>query len=693
MLAFGIKIQTFEIADDAVTNPKLADMAQALLKGRAAGAGTGDPQDLTATQVRAIINVEDGATADQSAAEVPYSNTTSGLTATDVQAAIDEIDGTLDGLANGMVFKGDHDVGGGGGPVNFPGGGTAEIGDFYVIVNAAPGGTTLGTSNPVVVHTGDNVVASSNNASETDGADWVKLDNTDLVTSVAGKIGAVTLVTGDIIGVATARLLGRDTAGSGPAEELTAADVRTLINVEDGAAAPPYVEADFANNAVTNAKLADMATDRIKGRTTAGSGDPEDLTKAQVLALLNVEDGATGDQTAGEIEAIVNHDNLLGFVLAEHVDWAGAGAGTIHVDNYIEGGAGTDVTAIHDDVAGEITAVSEKTDPIGADVILIEDSEASNAKKKVQLSNLASPSTLASGEWRFATDITGTPTGNGRWERNNAAPASTTSLVIDDLTDPGFDASNILALVRAGDSIIIQQKDTSANWERYDVTGTPTDNPSDFTIPVSLESQGTTISSNNTPCVIFILFGSPGAHTHLLADITDSGDLAALDTVDTAEIDDEAVTLAKMQHIAAQRLLGRSTAGSGDVEEMTGATALGVLGDAEKDWGARTHGFTLTSNTISSGSSTIDWKDGNKQELELDENVTTLNFTNPSQPCSLTFRVFQDGTGGRTLVWPSAIKWLAGQEPTVSAGPTDIDIFTFFWDGTTYYGAALQDFS
>src|SRR5690242_10646434 len=35
------------------------------------------------------------------------------------------------------------------------------------------------------------------------------------------------------------------------------------------------------NNVISNAKLADMATARIKGRTTAGTGDPEDLTAAQ----------------------------------------------------------------------------------------------------------------------------------------------------------------------------------------------------------------------------------------------------------------------------------------------------------------------------------------------------------------------------------------------------------------------------
>lgn len=51
------------IANDAVTNAKAANMAQSTIKGRASGAGTGDPTDLTPTQVRTIINVADGATA------------------------------------------------------------------------------------------------------------------------------------------------------------------------------------------------------------------------------------------------------------------------------------------------------------------------------------------------------------------------------------------------------------------------------------------------------------------------------------------------------------------------------------------------------------------------------------------------------------------------------------------------------
>ena len=48
----------------------------------------------------------------------------------------------------------------------------------------------------------------------------------------------------------------------------------------------------IAAGVVTNAKLANVATATLKGRTTAGTGSPEDLSAAQARAILNVADGA-----------------------------------------------------------------------------------------------------------------------------------------------------------------------------------------------------------------------------------------------------------------------------------------------------------------------------------------------------------------------------------------------------------------
>lgn len=56
------------IANDAVTNSKLANMGPNTIKGRAT-VGFGDPEDLTPTNARLILNVEDGATANVQATE------------------------------------------------------------------------------------------------------------------------------------------------------------------------------------------------------------------------------------------------------------------------------------------------------------------------------------------------------------------------------------------------------------------------------------------------------------------------------------------------------------------------------------------------------------------------------------------------------------------------------------------------
>lgn len=122
----------------------------------------------------------------------------------------------------------------------------------------------------------------------------------------------------------------------GVAGGLTVADDvgtdRVNLSISTGGVGTVHV----ADNAVTNAKQGDMAQDTIKGRATAGAGDPEDLTASQVRTILNVEDGATADQTDAEIRAAVEAatDSNV-FTDADHSKLDG-----------IEAGATADQTAV-----------------------------------------------------------------------------------------------------------------------------------------------------------------------------------------------------------------------------------------------------------------------------------------------------------------------------------------------------------
>lgn len=67
----------------------------------------------------------------------------------------------------------------------------------------------------------------------------------------------------------------------------------------------------IANDAVTNAKLANMAVNTIKGRITASTGDPEDLTATQVRTIINVADGAEVNQNAFSTIAVSGQSDVV----------------------------------------------------------------------------------------------------------------------------------------------------------------------------------------------------------------------------------------------------------------------------------------------------------------------------------------------------------------------------------------------
>ena len=105
-----------------------------------------------------------------------------------------------------------------------------------------------------------------------------------------------------------------------------------------------------------------------------------------------------------------------------------------------------------------------------------------------------------------------------------------------------------------------------------------------------------------------------------------------------------------------------------------------------------TVGFNEFDNGNSSTADTIDWTKGNKQKSTLTGNCT-FTFTAPNAPCSLILKLVQDGTGSRTVTWPAAVHWSGGTAPTLTTTLNKVDIISFYYDGTTYFGTSSLNYT
>ena len=106
--------------------------------------------------------------------------------------------------------------------------------------------------------------------------------------SAAGTGDPIDLTMGggvDVSGTTLVRsaLIGDVTASQGSNTTVIANDAVTTVKILNSNVTTAKIAAD----AVDNTKLANVATATFKGRVTAGTGDPEDLTATQATALLN----------------------------------------------------------------------------------------------------------------------------------------------------------------------------------------------------------------------------------------------------------------------------------------------------------------------------------------------------------------------------------------------------------------------
>lgn len=101
---------------------------------------------------------------------------------------------------------------------------------------------------------------------------------------------------------------------------------------------------------------------------------------------------------------------------------------------------------------------------------------------------------------------------------------------------------------------------------------------------------------------------------------------------------------------------------------------------------------------ISSGAVAIDCALGDAFTLTLTGNVTAVTFANLQAAGKSTFAILkikQDATGGRTITWPSSVKWAGGTAYVPSAAANAVDTVGLMTldAGTTWQGVASKAFA
>jgi hypothetical protein len=142
---------------------------------------------------------------------------------------------------------------------------------------------------------------------------------------------------------------------------------------------------------------------------------------------------------------------------------------------------------------------------------------------------------------------------------------------------------------------------------------------------------------------------------------------------------------------------GATSASITSFNNITGYTASGATGTTSTNLVFSTTP-TLTNPTVTnyvetlysantSTAITVDLANGTVQNLTLTGNAT---ITMPTAVAGKSFIIIlsQDATGSRTVTW-STVSWPSATAPTVTSTASKKDIFSFFSNGTSWFGTTI----
>jgi hypothetical protein len=468
------------------------------------------------------------------------------------------------------------------------------------------------------------------------------------------------------------------------------------------------VPATVAANAVTFAKMQQIATDRLLGRDSLLTGDVEQLTVGGGVEFTGsggIQTSAfTGDVTkaaGGTATTIANGAVTMAKISA---------TGTPGSGNFLRGdGSWQAVPALTDGDKGDITV------------------SASGATWTIDNGTV----TVAK------ISATGTP-GSGNFLRGDGSWSTATASIADaDYGDITVSSSGTvwtidndvvtyakMQNVSATDRLLGRDTAGAGDVEELTVgggiefTGSGGLQTSAFTgnVTKSAGSTSTTIA-NGVVAPAMLTTGGPswtsGGDVTVTGDITVTGNdiksssatAITLSSTDVAIAGDLTVTGndIKSSTATALTLSGADVTVAGDLTvtgndiKSSSATAMSMSG-ADVSMQGNTSFKNYTEGVVAIGTvgatHTFDLTNGTVQTATLTSG-TAATFTMPTATAgkSFVFFVKQPASGSTTTATFTGVKWSGGTAPTITATLGRLDVISFFADGTNWYGSFIQNFT
>jgi hypothetical protein len=451
------------------------------------------------------------------------------------------------------------------------------------------------------------------------------------------------------------RMLGNVTGAEADAGEMTAAQVRTLINVADGATANTGTVTSVAATAAGGINISGSPITTSGSLTIGTTGNLQDLHGLGVVSgadkfIVSTGNGAFAYESGATVRTSLGLGGLatLSAVGASEITDNSVGAAELNVS-----GDGTANQYLASDADGTFTWKTVPNDDVSkANFISV--AASLNSTDTIRIGDSGNDTTV---EIRGNLTVSGTTTTVNSATLSIADNQIILNSDVGAAVNPTEDAG--VAINRgAATDVDLKWNETSQRWQ-FTNDGTAyynlplsteyTNNTGDITGVTVTAGTGLTgggsATSGNYSKTLNVIGGTGITANANDIQITDGGvgttQLAALG-VTTAKIANDAVTFAKLQNVDANTIVGRNESGSGNAETLTAAEVRTLINVAD---GANNYSLPSASTTVTGG-------------VELATNAETTTGTDTSRattPANVkaaidnrSFVTTLSGTGSKT---------------------------------------------